>query len=106
MNILFLTHRLPYAPNRGDRIRALYLMREMATLGRVTLISLVHDDEEEAAMPRVPHASRVIGLRVRRLRNLAAGALRLPTRRPLDALAARRARRAPDHRRRHPRDAP
>ena len=34
MNILFLTHRLPYAPNRGDRIRAYYLLREMSRFAR------------------------------------------------------------------------
>ena len=48
MKILFLTHRLPYAPNRGDRIRAFHLMREMAQVGDVSLFSLVHDDEEAA----------------------------------------------------------
>ena len=47
MRILFLTHRLPYAPNRGDRIRAYYLLREMSQLGDVTLFSLVHDDDED-----------------------------------------------------------
>ena len=27
MRVLFLTHRLPYAPNRGDRIRAYHILK-------------------------------------------------------------------------------
>jgi hypothetical protein len=30
MRVLFLTHRLPYAPNRGDRILAYHLLRALA----------------------------------------------------------------------------
>ncbi len=48
MRVLFLTHRLPYAPNRGDRIRAYHLLREMSRWADVSLFSLVHDDEEAA----------------------------------------------------------
>ena len=58
MKILFLTHRLPYAPNRGDRIRAYYLMREMASSRPVSLFSLIHDDEEASRLGHVPFASR------------------------------------------------
>ena len=43
MKLLFLTHRLPYAPNRGDRIRAYHLLK---ALGRFADVSLVHDAEE------------------------------------------------------------
>jgi sugar transferase (PEP-CTERM/EpsH1 system associated) len=46
VRILFLTHRLPYAPNRGDRIRATYLLREMRAWADVDVISLVHDRNE------------------------------------------------------------
>src|SRR6185503_142028 len=46
MRILFLTHRLPYAPNRGDRIRAYHLLRHLSARHQVDLVSLVHDDEE------------------------------------------------------------
>jgi hypothetical protein len=51
VNILFLTHRLPYSPNRGDRVRAFHLLHEMAEWARVDLVSLVHD-EQEIAQPR------------------------------------------------------
>jgi len=46
MRILYLTHRLPYAPNRGDRIRAYHVLRHLSARHQVDLVSLVHDDEE------------------------------------------------------------
>lgn len=83
MKILFLTHRLPYAPNRGDCIRAFHLMREMAQVGDVSLFSLVHDDEEAAEVGRVPFAREVMSARVPRFRNLVSGAARWLSARPL-----------------------
>ena len=83
MRILFLTHRLPYALDRGDRIRAHYLLRDMARFADVSLFSLVHDAEEEAEAPRMPFACAVRTARVRPIRARIMGALRLPTRRPL-----------------------
>jgi sugar transferase (PEP-CTERM/EpsH1 system associated) len=46
MRVLVLTHRLPYAPNRGDRIRAYYLLKTLAGLAQIDLVSLVHDANE------------------------------------------------------------
>jgi sugar transferase (PEP-CTERM/EpsH1 system associated) len=46
VRILFLTHRLPYAPNRGDRIRSHHILREIRNWADVDLVSLVHDHEE------------------------------------------------------------
>ena len=54
MRILYLTHRLPYAPDRGDRIRAHHTLRTLAASAEVHLFSLVHDEEER---------SRAAGLR-------------------------------------------
>ena len=59
MNVLYLTHRLPYQPNRGDRIRAYYMLRQMATFARVSVFSFVHDDEEAASADRLPGAAEV-----------------------------------------------
>src|SRR5262245_43526034 len=83
MNVLFLTHRLPYAPNRGDRSRAYHLMKAMAEFASVTLFSLVHDDEEAAQIESVPFATAVLTSRVPRIRNFVSGATRLATSRPL-----------------------
>jgi len=83
MNILFLTHRLPYAPNRGDRFRAFHLMEAMSKFAGVTLFSLVHDDHEASQIGAVPFARAVYTARVSRSSNLVSGILRLPTVRPL-----------------------
>lgn len=56
MNVLMLTHRLPYAPNRGDRIRAYHLLRLLAGRHEVHLVSLVHDQREAS------HAADIRGL--------------------------------------------
>jgi sugar transferase (PEP-CTERM/EpsH1 system associated) len=93
VRILFLTHRLPYAPNRGDRIRSYHLLRAMRTWAEVDLISLVHDDEEVSHLDEVrPLVSSVRIARVPRLANLARGVIALPTRRALTHVLLR----APD----------
>ncbi len=46
MRVLYLTHRLPYAPNRGDRIRAYHLLEGLRQAFDVDLVSLVHDRDE------------------------------------------------------------
>ena len=84
MRILFLTHRLPYAPNRGDRIRAYHIARQLARWSDVDLLSLTHDDEEEShAADLRGLVSRVRTARVRRIPSLARAVLALPTSRPL-----------------------
>ncbi len=83
MRVLYLTHRLPYAPNRGDRIRAFHMLREMSRFAEVSLLSLVHDEEEVRQAGRVPFAARTMVVRVPRARNLARSLWSLPTDRPL-----------------------
>jgi sugar transferase (PEP-CTERM/EpsH1 system associated) len=46
--ILFLAHRIPYPPNRGDKIRSWHILREIAGFARVHLACFA-DDEEDAA---------------------------------------------------------
>src|ERR1043165_5395034 len=46
MKVLFLTHRLPYAPNRGDRARAFNILKALRAHAEVDLVSLVHSPEE------------------------------------------------------------
>ncbi len=85
MRVLFLTHRLPYAPNRGDRIRAFHILRALAARADVELISLVHDRDELAQVPRLEATMgvRVTAAPVPRVRNLALGAAQLSGKRPL-----------------------
>jgi sugar transferase (PEP-CTERM/EpsH1 system associated) len=42
-DILFLAHRVPYPPDRGDKVRSHHVLRHLATLGRVHLASFADD---------------------------------------------------------------
>ncbi len=86
MNVLFLTHRLPYAPNRGDRIRAYYVMQALSRFADVSLCSLVHDADEAARASRVPFATRTVAVRTSPAANLGRAAAGLFSRRPLTHL--------------------
>lgn len=46
--ILFLSHRVPYPPNRGDKIRSWHILRHMATIAPVHLCALCDDDRDLA----------------------------------------------------------
>ena len=84
MRILFLTHRLPYSPNRGDRIRAYHILRKLKEVAAVDVVSMVHDDEEaEQAGSMEGCADSVTIARVPRLRNLGRGAIALAGASPL-----------------------
>jgi sugar transferase (PEP-CTERM/EpsH1 system associated) len=41
--ILFLTHRIPYPPDKGDRIRSFHLLSRLTRVGQVHLATLVHE---------------------------------------------------------------
>lgn len=46
MRILFLTGRLPYPPNRGDRLRAYHFLRVLSQQHQITLLSFIGDNHE------------------------------------------------------------
>jgi sugar transferase (PEP-CTERM/EpsH1 system associated) len=70
MRILVLTHRLPYAPNRGDRLRVYHMLQHLRSRVEVELVSLIHDAEEATHVDEVrPLVSRVTTLPVSRMRN-------------------------------------
>ncbi len=86
-NILYLVHRLPYPPNKGDKVRSYHLLSHLASRHRVFLGTFVDDPEDEAHVDRVRglcaglHAARLKPrlARVKSLRGLLAGeALTLP----------------------------
>ena len=83
MRVLFLTHRLPYAPNRGDRIRAFHILHHLRRSADVDLVSLVHDPEEESHAEALRTIATVTTARVPRRRNLARAVTALPTSTPL-----------------------
>ena len=83
MRILFLTHRLPYAPNRGDRVRAYHLLHEMSHWAEVDLVSLVHDPDEASHIRDLRNVTTSITTApVPRILNAVRAGLALPTRRP------------------------
>ncbi len=84
MKILYLTHRLPYAPNRGDRIRAHYTLSILRSRAEVDLVSLVHDRDESAHEGDLRDLVNSVSVApVPQLRNRVAGALTLAGSRPL-----------------------
>lgn len=44
--VLFLCHRIPYPPNKGDKIRAFHLLRALAATHVVHLGTFVDDDDD------------------------------------------------------------
>jgi polysaccharide biosynthesis protein PslH len=84
VRILFLTQRLPYAPNKGDRVRALNELRMLARRHEVHLVSLVHDEEEAShAAELTKLAASVSVIPLTRVRNAVHAARALATTRPL-----------------------
>jgi sugar transferase (PEP-CTERM/EpsH1 system associated) len=78
MRILFLTHRLPFAPNRGDRIRAYHMLQFLGRHATVDLLSLVHDDEEAGESLESLPVRRVTIVRTTPWRNRLRSVLALP----------------------------
>ncbi len=81
-DILFLAHRIPYPPDRGDKIRGFHMIRHLAKAGKVHLAAFADDERDLAAKQGlVPHtASRTIIRRAKPQSLAAAEALvrRLP----------------------------
>jgi sugar transferase (PEP-CTERM/EpsH1 system associated) len=87
MRILALTHRLPYAPNRGDRLRAYHILKYLKLRANLDLVSLVHDDDEAAhASDMAEVASTVTVVHVPKYRNHLRGLFHLAGEVPLTHL--------------------
>lgn len=87
MKILYLVHRLPYPPNKGDKVRSYHLLKHLAARHEVHLGTFIDDPEDEPYLPRVQefcasvHAARLHPRRAKllSLRGLLTGeALSLP----------------------------
>jgi sugar transferase (PEP-CTERM/EpsH1 system associated) len=50
-DILFLAHRIPFPPDRGDKIRSWHLLRHLGTLGRVHLACFADDERDTSYLP-------------------------------------------------------
>lgn len=65
MKILYLVHRLPYPPNKGDKVRSYHLLKHLAARHEVHLGTFIDDPDDEQHLPRVQslchglHAARL-----------------------------------------------
>jgi len=78
MRILYLSHRVPYPPNKGEKIRAYHHIRHMARRHEVHLVSFVDQPEdEESAVALHDFCSQVVLVRLDERRALVRGATAL-----------------------------
>lgn len=86
-DILFLAHRIPYPPDRGDKIRSWHLLRHLAGLARVHLACFADDEADAAHLPALRAAlGGTLGeahVEVRRRRKATAAALALAEGKPV-----------------------
>jgi hypothetical protein len=78
-NILYLVHRLPYPPNKGDKVRSYNLFKHLLKQHRVFLGTFIDDPEDESAhchfarhvyrSPRQPNSPRSLA-KIRSLNGL------------------------------------
>jgi sugar transferase (PEP-CTERM/EpsH1 system associated) len=76
MKVLYLCHRIPYPPNKGDKVRAFHQLRAISARHEVDLFTLVDDLADwEHRSALVPYCHRLTVVRLRpslaRLRALA-----------------------------------
>jgi polysaccharide biosynthesis protein PslH len=55
-DVLFLAHRIPFPPDRGDKIRSWHMLKHIARLGRVHLACFADDDSDAAHLPAIRQA--------------------------------------------------
>lgn len=86
-DILFLAHRIPFPPDRGDKIRSFHALRHLAGLGRVHLACFADDEADAAHLAGLREAiGPALGeahVEIRRTSRMAAGARALAGGRPV-----------------------
>lgn len=84
LEILFLCHRIPYPPDKGDKIRSYHELEFLAARHRVTLGCFVDDPADLAHVPKLEAmCSRVRIDRIRKIPALARGGFELVRGKPL-----------------------
>ena len=53
-NLLYLVHRLPYPPNKGDKVRSFHLLKHLAAKHRIYLGTFIDDPQDEAYVDKLP----------------------------------------------------
>ena len=52
-NILYLVHRLPYPPNKGDKVRSYHLLKHLSRRHRIFLGTFIDDPDDEVHVATV-----------------------------------------------------
>jgi len=89
--ILFLAHRIPFPPDRGDKIRSWHMLKRLGELGRVHLACFADDETDAGHLPALREAmGGQLGeahVEVRRTGRAVAAARALLERRPISLTA-------------------
>ena len=89
--ILFLAHRIPYPPDRGDKIRSWHMLKRLGQLAQVHLACFADDEADAAHLPALRDAmGGSLGdthVEIRRTGKAAAAARALIERRPVSLTA-------------------
>ncbi|MBK6472961.1 MAG: TIGR03087 family PEP-CTERM/XrtA system glycosyltransferase [Betaproteobacteria bacterium] len=64
-NLLYLVHRMPFPPNKGDKVRSYHLLQHLASRHRVFVGTFVDDPDDEQHVDAL--RSQCAGLHVERL---------------------------------------
>jgi hypothetical protein len=87
LETLFLAHRIPFPPDRGDKIRTFHELKHLASLGRVHLACLADDEADAANLDGLREAiGPALGeahVEVRRISKVAAGLRAIAQGRPV-----------------------
>ena len=76
-NVLFLVHRMPYPPNKGDKVRSYHLLKHLAQRHRVFVGTFVDDPDDLQHLPALRAlcaglCAQTLNPRLAKLRSLAA----------------------------------
>lgn len=87
MRILCLTSRLPYPPNRGDRLRAFHFIEHLSREHELHLVSFIADEtKREHIAPLEPYCENIRAVLMKRRQSLLSAASNVWRRQPLQAL--------------------
>ncbi len=87
MDVLFVAHRLPFPPDRGDRIRGYHLIRHLAERARVHLVAFADNAGEAVVAPEFRELLASCSVVVRRKSRARAAAEALAVDKPLSLTA-------------------
>jgi len=85
--ILFLAHRIPFPPDRGDRIRSFHILRHLAALRPVHLLGFVDSYQDRVVAKAMLPMLASLHMEVRSKGKLRAGLESLITREPVSIAA-------------------